>query len=329
MSGTQYATQEGTFRFHARHGLPPWAVRDVMGVRLAAIGLGTYMGDADQRTDELQHNAILALLGMGCNLIDCAPNYRDGRAEKTVGEALREVFSSAVCSREEIFVTTKVGLLPESSGLTRRFACGPEGECFEPECALLSLVESLDRLGLDCVDCVFIHNLELLLFQGADYFLHRFQALADTLEQAVSKGMARTWGISSWSGFRVPENHPSYLKLADLVSSDTPHLRCLQIPLGLWGSEAVTGKWQDGKSILEVKGDLALFANSPLRQGELALALQGRDNLVEHAVCFVRDMKGVDVVLLGIKSQPHIQAWQRMQLQNPCDVLPLFEQSVL
>ena len=324
MPGTQYATQEGTSRFHARHGLPPWAVRDVMGLRLAAIGLGTYMGDADQQTDELQHNAVMALLGMGCNLIDCAPNYRDGRAEKCVGDALREALSSTVCSREDVFVSTKVGLLPESSGLTQRFACGPEGECFEPDCVLLSLEESLERLGLACVDCVFIHNLELLLRQGAEHFPHRFRVLANALEQAVSEGMARSWGISSWLGFRVPESHPSYLKLADLVSSDTPHLRCLQIPLGLWGSEAVTGDWQDGKSILEVKEDLAIFANSSLRQGELVPVLQ-RDNLVEDAVCFVRDTKGVDAVLLGIKSQPHIHAWQRMQLQSPRDVLPLFE----
>jgi aryl-alcohol dehydrogenase-like predicted oxidoreductase len=266
---------------------------------------------------------------MGCNLIDCAPNYRDGQAEKSVGEALREAFSTIACSRDEIFVTTKVGLLPESSGLTRRFACGPEGECFEPECVLLSLAESLERLGLPCVDCVFIHNLELLLLQGADHFPGRFRALANALERAVAEGMTRSWGISSWSSFRVPESHPSYLKLADLISPDTPHLRYLQIPLGLWGSEAITGNWQDGKSILAAKGALAVFANSSLRQGELGQILHERNNLVEHAVCFVRDTKGVDAVLLGIKTQPHIQAWQKMQLQSPRELLPLFEQTVL
>ena len=325
MPGTGYATQEGTSRFHARHALPPWAVRGVMGLRLAAIGLGTYMGDPDQQTDALQRDAVLALLGMGCNLIDCAPNYRDGRAEKSVGDALRKAFSTDVCSRDEIFVTTKVGLLPESSGLARRFACGPERECFEPECVLLSLAESLDRLGLACVDCVFIHNLELLRLQGAGHFPSRFRAIADALEQAVAEGMAQSWGISSWSGFRVPESHPAYLKLSGLVSPGTPHLRYLQMPLGLWGSEAVTGNWQDGKSILEAKGDITVFANSPLRQGELAPFLLGSNNLVEDAVCFVRDTKGVDAVLLGVKSRPHIQAWQRMQMQSPRDVLPLFE----
>jgi aryl-alcohol dehydrogenase-like predicted oxidoreductase len=153
--------------------------------------------------------------------------------------------------------------------------------------------------------------------------------LANALEQTVAGGMARSWGISSWSGFRVSESHPSYLKLTDLISPDTPHLRYLQMPLGLWGSEAFTGNWQNGKSVLEAKGDLAVFANSPLRQGELAQILQERSNMVEHAVCFARDTKGVDAVLLGIKSQHHIQAWLRMQSQSPCDILPLFEQVVL
>jgi len=327
MPAKQYATREGTLRFQARSALPPWASRDVMGLRLAAVGLGTYMGDKDASTDARQVEAVLALLGLGCNLIDCAPNYRGGQAEKSVGAALRRAFDTFVCSRDEIFIATKVGLLPEGSGLAQRFVCGPEGECYEPECALLSLEESLKRLGLTCVDCVFIHNLELLRLQDADQFNSRFRVLANALECAVAEGMTRSWGISSWSGFRVPENHPSHLNLVDLVSPDTPYLRCLQIPLGLWGSEAVTGKWQDGKSILEAKGDLAVFANSTLRQGALATVLS--DNLVEDAVCFVRDMKNVDAVLLGLKSQPHIQVWQRIQLQKPSDRLSIFELSLL
>jgi aryl-alcohol dehydrogenase-like predicted oxidoreductase len=304
--------------------LPQWAVHTVFELQLAAVGMGTYLGDEDDATDLLQEKALIDLLTLGCNVIDCAPNYRDGRAELSVGRALSNAFASGIAARDEVFVATKVGLLTEDSPLAQKFVLGPEGSCYEPACVLSSLENSLRQLQLSCVDCVFIHNLELLKLADAEFFTKRFEALAECLEQAVATGLCAAWGISSWSGFRVDGSHTDYLSLKDLRSAQWPHLRYIQLPLGLWGSEAITEVWQDGKTILEVAEDMGIFANSPLLQGELVSILKQNKISVENAVRFVRDTPGIDVVLLGIKQSSHVQSWKKIQLAKPLSVIQTF-----
>jgi aryl-alcohol dehydrogenase-like predicted oxidoreductase len=322
-----HATPEGTTRFHAKAGLPPWAVREVHGLRLAAIGLGTYIGQEDAATDELQENAIVSLLAMGCNVIDCAPNYRSGRAEICVGRALRRAIENGSVARDEIFVATKVGLATEGSALAGHFPLESEGSCYEPKYVWASLQESLGRLGLTCVDCVFIHNLEVLRQGDPTGFARRFGVLAEAIEEMTTVGLTKSWGISSWHGFRVETRHPAYLRLGDIVSERTPNLRHIQFPLGLWGVEALTGRWQDGQNILNAARGLGIFVNSTLAQGELATVLSDQKD-IERAVCFVRDTPGVDVVLLGLKSPVHIQSYCTIQRQPPQDVLSILAQKI-
>lgn len=147
------------------------------------------------------------------------------------------------------------------------------------------------------------------------------------MEKLAAQELIGAWGISSWNGFRVPENHPEHLSLAELTSIGAPHMRFLQLPLGLWGSEAVTGKWQQGRSVLEAAEGLAVFANSPLLQGELASAL-AKAQLVGKAIRYTRDTEGVAVTLLGMKRQHHIEAWRKMQyesLPDPKSIMQEFD----
>ena len=322
MSIKGWATKEGTELFHLNVGLPPWAVRTLFGLRLAAIGVGTYLGETDEATDTLQRQAITSLLALGCNVIDCAPNYRNGRAEKSVGEALVHVADSI--PRSAIFITTKVGLVPENFEPPASFALGPDRSCYDPQYLRLSLEGSLERLQLATVDCVFVHNLELLRLADIGAFPKRFASVAQSMESMVADGLTRSWGISSWQGFRVDETQPDYLSLDMLRSYLVPNLRYIQLPVGLWGSEALTGRWQGGENILSRARELGVFASAPLLQGELAHILRHHGNLIGQAVNFVRDTAGVDIVLLGIKKPEHVCAWREMQLQEPRDVTDSF-----
>ena len=320
-----WATEEGTALFQAKAALPSCAVHEVHSLRLSALGMGTYMGNMDHITDRQQEDALVHLLRLGCNVIDCAPNYRNGRSELSVGRALKRAIGQGIAEREAVFVATKVGLVPENRALPAPFTAGPEHSCYAPPWLRRSLRASLRRLNLETADCVFVHNLELLRLTDTAHFEQNFIAVAECMEDMVRDGMTRAWGISSWNGFRVPENHPEYLSLDRLRARSWPHLRYLQLPLGLWGSEAVTGTWQGGESILDHARDLAVFASSPLLQGELAAALGNSSDSIEKAVLFVRDTANVAVTLLGIKQKAHVEAWNRMQHVSYDTLMTLYE----
>jgi aryl-alcohol dehydrogenase-like predicted oxidoreductase len=319
-----WATEAGTSRYHKKFLLPPWAVRKVFDLNLVGIGLGTYLGEADVETDVIQQKAILALLGSGCNVIDCAPNYRNGRAERTLGDSLRLALDDGVAKRDEIFISTKAGLVPENFNLPKQFSLGPDHSCYSPDYLLMSLEASLERLRLETVDCIFIHNLELLRLSAGESFIDRYQEVAAAMERMVLMNLARSWGISSFNGFRVKEDHPEYLSFDSLFSSTFPNLRYLQIPLGVWGPEAITESWQNGENILSRARNIGVFTNSPLLQGELAVLFGERKDLIESAVCFARDTVGVDVTLLGIKKMEHVESWKQTIHREPHDITELF-----
>ncbi len=78
----------------------------------------------------------------GCNVIDTAPNYADGNAEKAVGQGIAALQARGLARRDEIFVATKAGIVPSSvigplaagniNGLGH-VAVLKEGICFDPD----------------------------------------------------------------------------------------------------------------------------------------------------------------------------------------------------
>src|SRR6476646_6569796 len=90
MSLDGWATSDGTTayreRFHAiadkdhfRKGQDLW---------LSSIGIGTYLGEADDETDARYAAAVSRAVELGANVIDTAANYRFQRSERAIGTAL-------------------------------------------------------------------------------------------------------------------------------------------------------------------------------------------------------------------------------------------------
>jgi D-threo-aldose 1-dehydrogenase len=89
-------------------------------------------------------------LALGLNYLDTAPMYGVGRSEQRYGQALRGV------ARESYVLSTKVGrvLQPEAPGstqLTWVFDFSQRG-------ARSSFASSLERLGLERIDILYIHD---------------------------------------------------------------------------------------------------------------------------------------------------------------------------
>ena len=132
------------------------------GIECPVIGLGTFM-----LSPEDAQNSTREALKMGYRLIDTANAYVNERA---VGRGIKE---SGV-ARNEVFLSTK--LWPS--------------EYENPN----AVDETLERLGVDYVDLLYIH-------QPAGNWLAGYRQL----EKALHDGKARSIGISNFEGKYIEE----------------------------------------------------------------------------------------------------------------------------
>src|SRR6266404_9631149 len=113
MSISNNATSEGTARYRDRfHDTAAGHFRQQQQLWLSSIGLGTYLGDADERTDRAYTDAVGRAVELSANVIDTAANYRFQRSERAIGNALRELIGTQGFSRDELIICTKGGYLP-------------------------------------------------------------------------------------------------------------------------------------------------------------------------------------------------------------------------
>ena len=127
-------------------------------LRVTRLGLGGVAlsgappsTDPHRTTEEREAVALIQKsLDLGLNYLDTAPMYGVGQSERRYGEALSGV------PRERYVLSTKVGRVldlaePGSSQLAWSFDFSRRG-------ALRSVESSLERLGLERVDMLFVHD---------------------------------------------------------------------------------------------------------------------------------------------------------------------------
>jgi D-threo-aldose 1-dehydrogenase len=129
---------------------------------LSRLGLGTSpLGNLYTEVTEREARAVVdAAWEGGVRIFDTAPHYGLGLAERRLGAALRDR------PRDEFVLSTKVGRLlvpdPGATGLDPEGFAVPATQRrvwdFSAEGVRASLEASLDRLGLDRVDVVYLHD---------------------------------------------------------------------------------------------------------------------------------------------------------------------------
>ena len=133
------------------------------GVRLSALGLGgSMLGNLYEATTEAEGaTAVDSAWQAGVRYFDTAPHYGLGLSEQRLGSAL------AGRPRDAFVVSTKVGrlLVPDSAGADRRDDAGFDVPAafrrvwdFSRDGVLRSIESSLERLGMDRVDVVYLHD---------------------------------------------------------------------------------------------------------------------------------------------------------------------------
>ena len=98
-----FATFEGTKNYMKNSNVALLNFNTFENLHLSNVGIGTYLGDPDNKTDELVKNAVKQSILSGVNVIDTAINYRAQKAERSVGKAISELIQEKKISRDQIF----------------------------------------------------------------------------------------------------------------------------------------------------------------------------------------------------------------------------------
>jgi D-threo-aldose 1-dehydrogenase len=150
--------------------------------------LGRVVGDADARA------TLHTAWEVGLRRFDTAPHYGLGLSERRLGAALRE------WPRAEYRVSTKVGRTIEPNPGPTGAACDEAGFVvgdaarrrfdFSADAIRRGLAESLDRLGLDHVDVVYLHDPDDYLDQAIAQAVPALHELkAEGVVGAIGAGM--------------------------------------------------------------------------------------------------------------------------------------------
>ena len=341
------ATAAGTRRYAARLASSTAAdhFRQQHELLMSSIGLGTYLGHWDDRTDRMYQEAIRRAIEMGCNVIDSAINYRFQRSERAIGAALVQTFDAGRAARDEVIIATKGGFIPfdnqpprdprawiieniiQTGAASANDIVGGS-HCMTPGYLDNQLSRSLENLGLSCVDVYYIHNPETQLQAVTrDEFNRRLRDAFAFLEEAVAAGRIRFYGTATWNGYRQPQGARDYLSLAEVVgiarevAGDGHHFRVVQLPYNLAMPEAFTEANQsvDGEMVSPLMAahrlGLTVMCSASIMQARLttglpdfiAATLKGLKTDGQRAIQFVRSTPGVTTALIGMSQRPHVE----------------------
>ena len=116
-----FATLAGTENFVKNSDVNQLNFKKIQNLILSNVGIGTYLGDSDEKTDEAVKNAVKQSILSGVNVIDTAINYRAQKAERSVGRALTELIQEGKTTRNQIFLCTKNGYLTNDGDVKQEF----------------------------------------------------------------------------------------------------------------------------------------------------------------------------------------------------------------
>jgi aryl-alcohol dehydrogenase-like predicted oxidoreductase len=338
------ANTEGTRRFAQRAKAAPGHFREIRGLSLSSIGLGTYLGAEDAATDSGYEAAVGAALEAGVNVFDTAINYRGQKSERAIGRALAKALREGVARRDEVFVSTKGGYFPHdaddprpprryvqetflATGLAPVAEVAQGVHCMAPGYLRDQIDRSRANLGLETIDLYYLHNVETQLAAvDRSTFRGRLTRSIEALEEAAAAGKIASWGLATWDGLRVPPEHPEHLSLRDVldlareVGGAGHRFGGVQLPVNLAMAHGVAYRSQDTGNgrvpALEAARSfgLAAFGSASILQGRLAAGDLSEDVIeafpeggssAQRALQFARSAPGMTAALVGVSSPEH------------------------
>jgi uncharacterized protein len=266
---------------------------------VSAVGFGGYRTG---RKSPEHREALAAALGAGVNLIDTSSNYMLGDSERLIGEVL----AASSVPRDEVVVVSKLGYVqgPNLDLARQRAAEGrpfPEmveymdgcWHCVSPEFLDDQLGRALDRLGLETIDVLLLHNPEYFLTDAVHRgitdleatraaFYDRLRRAFAYLDDAVADGRIGWYGVSSNTCVSPPD-HPEATSVTRMVEASGGRMAVLQLPYNLFETGALFEANTPAETALEAASsfDLGVLVNRPLNA--MSGGSTGRGRLIRLA----------------------------------------------
>ncbi|MGK7904436.1 MAG: aldo/keto reductase [Hormoscilla sp.] len=337
------ATAAGTQKYKGRHRCAANHFREEQGLVFSSIGIGTYLGEPDDRTDAAVSNAIVSAVQQGINVIDTAINYRYMHGERSVKLALSRLISELDISREELIICSKGGFIPHPDRIgwfdreyinNSKFTISESDivagcHCLHPEYLQDQLDRSLENLGLDTIDIYYIHNPETQLSEvSPEKFYDRLYQAFTVMEAAVKSGKIKAYGLASWNAFRLGPTKINHIDLAhaktlagQAAGGSEDNFKFVQLPLNPTMPEALVKATQSIDNVLVPaieaarRLDIAPIASAAIGQarnlGKIPPAMVSalnESNFSEamKALQFTRSSPGLLTALVGMKSTNHV-----------------------
>jgi len=336
-----FATFDGTKKFVENSGILPINYKQIQNLYLSNVGIGTYLGEPNEKTDILVKNAVKQSILSGINVIDTAINYRAQKAERSVGKAISELVEEGKITRDQIFISSKNGYVTNDADVKQDFweyvkieyaqkGVVKEGDitsgyhCMTPTYLEDQLDRSLKNLGLDCIDLMYLHNAVegQIKDVSREKFLQNLESVFELYERKRREGKIKFYGMATWECFRVSFDNPQYLSLSETfemakkIGGENHGFRFIQLPFNMHYDQALLAKNQtlDGQSSTILESAIALkvgvFTSVPLMQGRLLApgAMPEFNDLKPslRALQFIRSTPGVLAPLVGQKSPEHV-----------------------
>lgn len=334
-------------------------MKEFSDLKLSDLGMGTYLGELDQKTSNGYKEVIRLAVREGVNVIDTAIVYRYMKSERDIGEVLGEV------GRERVILSTKGGYIPYdidsgvdpkdyfyenfiNTGIVDLQEMTPQGHYLSARFINWCLEKSLENMKTSYVDVYFLHNPEEQLnFISREAFNRKIRECFEYLEEEVKRGRVKYYGLATWSGFRVSPASRQYLNLKELVSiakevaGEDHHFRFIQLPYNLGMPEAYTMKNQEigGEKLSTIEAcqrlGLYVYTSASIYQGRVIGRVPNElkeklkvDSDVLASLQFVLSTPGVGTALVGMSKVDHLRENLRIMhipRLSPTEFISLFK----
>lgn len=285
------ATAAATASYAGSHPELSYRQFSNQGLVVSEAGFGGYRIDISVQE---HRRALEYALTSGINLLDTSANYADGGSERLIGSVLSDMVKVGTVGREQIVIVSKAGYLQGANlrlSQERRQTGNPFPElvvfgaelehCIHPAFLADQLTRSMQRLQVNHIDCLLLHNPEYYLkwanqnripAQVAQTeYLRRIQMAFQYLEGEVQSGRVGCYGISSNTFPRSATDYEwtslaAIWEIAQALSAEH-HFRVIEFPCNLFEPGAVTERNQPGdRSLLEYAADknMTTLINRPL-----------------------------------------------------------------
>ena len=294
---------------------------------LLGLGTGPLGGMFQPVTDDQAHDTVTRAWDLGIRMFDTAPYYGYGSSEQRLGSVLRDR------PRDEFVLATKVGKLlrPDVPPTAEQYISGENMFQGAPELnvkldysrqgVLTSLEESFERLGIDRVDIVHVHDPD-------EHYEEVLDGAYPALEQLRSEGVIK--GISA--GMNQAEMLERFARNADfdcfLLAGRYSLLDQGALDTGLFElveerdiGILLGGVYNSGILARPEPGATFNYVPAPPELIDRAKQLQAVCDrydvpLMAAAIQFPLGQPAVDVVLTGARSPAEIEENVRM-LEHP------------